>query len=414
MYFLYNIIVVFIGVFLQLIALFNKKIKLFVDGRKETFKKIEKAISVNDKTIWIHCASLGEFEQGRPIIQELKTQYPNHKIILTFFSPSGYEVQKKYKYADVVCYLPLDTKLNAQEFIKMIHPEMVVFVKYEFWPNILKELKLQKIETILVSGIFRKDQVFFKSYGSWMQKSLKAFSFFFVQDQNSQKLLKSIGFENVSVSGDTRFDRVNAIKQQNNQLDFMSEFKQDNLLFVAGSTWKEDEKLIVEFINNCELEHVKFVIAPHNINKVEINNLKNSINKKTILFSEKDSEDISNAAVIIIDTIGLLTKIYSYAAIAYVGGAFNTGLHNVLEPATFGLPILIGPKYNKFKEAVDLVEKKGCVVVKDFNELQDLLNTLFLDPLFRSEKGKITGDYIENNIGATKMILEYISNKIER
>ena len=412
MYFLYNILISLAGFFLQVIALFNKKIKLFVDGRKDVFQQLEKAISKKDKTIWIHCASLGEFEQGRPIIEELKIQYPNHKIVLTFFSPSGYEVQKNYKFADVICYLPIDSRQNAIQFIKIVQPELAIFVKYEFWPNMLRELKNNKIETILVSGIFRKEQSFFKPYGSWMRKSLQTFSYFFVQDENSKELLNGVNFQNVSISGDTRFDRVHAIKKQDNQLDFMTKFKQDKLLFVAGSSWKEDEKLIVDYINNCELEQVKFAIAPHNINPKEIESLKAAINKKTVLYSEKELEDISKADVFIIDTIGLLTKIYSYANVAYVGGAFATGLHNVLEPATFGLPIIIGPKYDKFKEAVDLVENKGCVVVNDYVEFEKVLNTLFVDPLFRLEKGKVSSNYITNNTGATPMVLKYISSKI--
>ena len=242
---------------------------------------------------------------------------------------------------------------------------------------------------------------------------MQSFSYFFVQDENSKQLLNSVQFQNVSVSGDTRFDRVYAIKQQNNQLDFMTKFKQEKLLFVAGSTWKEDEKNIVEYINNCELEQVKFVIAPHNINTKDIEKLRMSIDKKTILYSEKDLKDLSAFEVIIIDTIGILTKIYSYADVAYVGGAFATGLHNVLEPATFGLPIVIGPNYDRFKEAVELVAIKGCVVINDSNELKNIVNKLFSDPLYRSEKGRISGDYIENNIGATSMILDYISNKME-
>ena len=413
MYLLYGIFIFFAQLFLSVIALFNKKIDLFVSGRKETFEKLEDQISLNDKVIWIHCASLGEFEQGRPIIEKLKIQFPNHKIVLTFFSPSGYEVRKNYATADVVCYLPLDTKSNAIKFIEKVHPELAIFIKYEFWPNILKQLKKKNIETILVSGIFRKKQSFFRVYGSWMRKSLQTFSYFFVQDERSKQLLNSINFKNVAVSGDTRFDRVHAINQQNNFLEFMTNFKGEKLLFVAGSTWNEDEKIIVDYINNCELEHIKFVIAPHNIKSEEIKNLRESINKKVILYSERDDNEISKFDVLIIDTIGILTKIYSYANIAYVGGAFATGLHNVLEPATFGLPIIIGPKYSKFKEVVELVENKGCIVVNNAFEFEKVVNTLLSDSVFRTEKGEITNKYIVNNIGATSMILDYINSKIK-
>ncbi len=412
MYFIYNCIIILTRFFLRAIALFNKKIKLFLDGRKETFQKLEKHILKNDKTIWIHCASLGEFEQGRPIIEKIKKNYSNYKIILTFFSPSGYEIQKNYKEVDLVCYLPLDTKSNARNFIELVHPEMAIFVKYEFWPTILNELKKQHIETILVSGIFRKSQVFFKPFGKGIRKSLKAFSHFFVQDINSQELLKSIGFDNVTISGDTRFDRVFEITKQDNSFDFIEEFKQNKTTLVAGSTWKEGENLLANYINNQVSGDEKFIFAPHKIHQKEIKLLQNSINKKTVLFSEKEHQNLKEAQVFIIDTIGILTKIYSYADVAYVGGGFATGLHNVLEPATFGKPILIGPQYKKFNEAVDLVNLEGCLVVNSQNELNKQLNHLFSDADYRKEKGSINKKYIADNIGATTKVLEYIANKI--
>lgn len=413
MYFLYNIVVLTAQFFLRIIALFNKKMSLFIDGRKESFKKIEDVISSDDRTIWVHASSLGEFEQGRPIIERLKENFSNHKIVLTFFSPSGYEVQKNFKGADVVCYLPLDTSSNVRKFIKLVRPEMAILVKYEFWPNLLRELDRNSIDTILVSGIFRKEQVFFKWFGSWMRKSLQSFSYFFVQNESSKQLLNAIGLNNVAVSGDTRFDRVYSIKEQNIQLDFMTKFKQDNTIFIAGSTWKEDEDFIVDYINTCEHDIVKFVIAPHNINTDEIKKLKESIHKKTILYSELGNYAVEEVKVMIIDTIGLLTKIYKYADVAYVGGAFATGLHNVLEPAVFGSPIFIGPNYDKFNEAVELVELGGCMPVHNYAEFQELLNSFLLDPVLRSEKGKIAGDYIANNTGATKMVYEYVVIKIE-
>ena len=398
--------------FLQIIALFNKKIKLFVDGRKETFQKLSNTISNTDKVVWIHCASLGEFEQGRPIIEKIRKTYTNHKIVLTFFSPSGYEVRKNYSEVDVVCYLPLDTKLNARKFIDLVRPEIAIFVKYEFWPNILNELKSRKVTTIFVSGIFRIDQVFFKPIGSWMRKSLQTFSHFFVQDENSEKLLNSIGIHNVRVSGDTRFDRVHEIPLQDNTLNFIQEFKQDQLTFVAGSTWEEDEELIVDYINNKASASEKFIIAPHNINSKEIKELQKAINKKTVLFSEKENQNLKDAHVFIIDTIGILTKIYSYADIAYVGGGFETGLHNILEPATFGVPIIIGPKYDKFREAVGLVNEGGCFVVYNKEEFNDQLKELFTDADDRTKKGKITKKFISQNIGATKIVLDYIKSRI--
>ncbi len=412
MYTLYNFVLILADFFLRIIALFNKKLRLFVGGRKEVFTKLKNEITLGDKVIWIHCASLGEFEQGRPIIEKLKVNYPSYKIVLTFFSPSGYEVRKNYKGADVICYLPLDTKKNAREFINLTNPTLAIFVKYEFWPNILRELKNQQIKTILVSGIFRENQAFFKGYGSWMRKSLKGFSHFFVQDDNSQNLLNSAGFTNVEKSGDTRFDRVFEIIKQNNELNFVSEFKGDDLLLVCGSTWREDEDLLVEYINNSTAKNQKYIFAPHNIKQKEIDELLKWITKKTVLYSEKENHNLEDAEVLIIDAIGFLTKVYSYADIAYVGGAFATGLHNVLEPATFGIPIIIGPDYQKFKEAIDLVNLDGVTSIKNQKELNSELNELFLHTEIRISKGEISKDFITNNVGATKMILAYIDKRV--
>lgn len=409
MYFIYNILISIAGFAIKLIALFNKKINIFIEGRKELFSKLSNAIDSNDDVIWIHCASLGEFEQGRPIIEKLKLQYPSYKIVLTFFSPSGFEVQKNYKLADVVCYLPLDSSSNAKRFIRIVHPKLAIFVKYEFWPNILKELKTNNVKTILVSGIFRKNQAFFKWYGGWMRKSLDAFLHFFVQDVKSEKLLNGIGFENVTLSGDTRFDRVYEITQQNNDLDFIAEFKNEQYTLVAGSTWKEDEDLLVDYINNSASEKQKFIIAPHNINKKAIEELKNSIDKKTVLFSDKKDKNLSEYEVFIIDTVGILTKIYSYASVAYVGGGYTkTGIHNILEPATFGVPIVIGPNYNRYIEAIDLVEYKACFVVDNSQKLSVLLNEFFQQKLTREQAGSNAHEYVVRKTGATTKILNYL------
>lgn len=409
MSFLYNILVLVVGFILKLIAQFNKKIKLFVDGRKETFSKLENGISKNDKVIWFHCASLGEFEQGRPILEKLKKKHPTYKFVLTFFSPSGYEIRKDYKVADVVCYLPLDSKRNAKKFLNIIQPELVVFVKYEFWPNILKELKIRKIRTILISGIFRESQAFFKWYGSWMRKSLKAFEHFFVQDEDSLDLLKSVDFKNISVSGDTRFDRVYEITKQNNKLNFIEEFKNGHYTLVAGSTWKDDEDLIVDYINNSASNKEKFIIAPHNINSEAIKELKKSISKKTVLFSEKQKKDLSNFQVFIIDTVGILTKIYSYADITYVGGGYTkSGVHNVLEPATFGVPIVIGPNYNKFNEAIELVNEEACYTVDNSKKLSVLLRKFFNEKQKRFTAGNKALSYVVEKTGATDKILNYL------
>ena len=390
-------------------ALFNKKINLFVEGRNETFKKLEASISPNDQVIWVHCASLGEFEQGRPVIEKLKEKHPSKKIVITFFSPSGYEIRKNYELATVVCYLPLDTPSNVSKFLKIVHPEIAIIIKYEFWPNLLKGLKDHKIKTILVSGIFRKNQSFFKWYGGYMRKALKAFDFFFVQDSTSKNLLNSIQFTNVEISGDTRFDRVFKITQQNNELDFIAEFKNNKHTLVAGSTWKEDETLLIEYINKKATENEKFIIAPHNMNAEDISKLKTSIQKKTVMFSEKEGKDLADFQVFIVDTIGVLTKIYSYANVAYVGGGYTkTGVHNVLEPATFGVPIIIGPNYYKFKEAIELVAAKACFVVDDSQKLSVLLESFCKNEKLRLESGENARNYVKNNIGATHKILNYL------
>jgi 3-deoxy-D-manno-octulosonic-acid transferase len=393
---------------LKVVAVFNKKFKLFVEGRKNVFKQLEAQISQNDRIIWFHCASLGEFEQGRPIIERAKSQYPSYKILLTFFSPSGFEGRKNYAFADVIKYLPLDTKSNAKKFVEKINPEIVIFVKYEFWPNILRELKNKNIKTILVSGIFREDQSFFKWYGSWMRNSLKTFNHFFVQNATSKELLNDIGFNNITISGDTRFDRVSEITKQNNQIEEIEKFIDNKYTLVAGSTWPKDEELLVEYINNQTSDKEKFIIAPHNINPKEINELKSSITKNTLLFSDKKNQSINDAQVLIIDTIGILTKIYSYANVAYVGGGFGSGIHNILEPATFGIPIIIGPNYQKFNEAIELINLGACLPIQNSTELNTHLNTLFHHKDNRELKGKSAKDYILNNVGATKIIIAYL------
>ena len=410
---LYNCIV-FIATFcLSVVALFNKKIKLFVDGRSVTFEKLS-VFSSEDKVVWFHAASLGEFEQGRPIIERIKKEFPSYKILLTFFSPSGFEVRKNYELADVVCYLPLDSNKNVKRFLDVVHPTMAIFIKYEFWPNYLKELKQRKISTILVSGIFRKNQIFFKPFGVFMRKSLKAFDYFFVQDQTSKDLLNTINQNNVSISGDTRFDRVYEILQQDNELDYITEFKNKQYTVVAGSTWKEDEKLLVNYINNSASNDEKFIIAPHNMNTNDIDELKKSIAKKTILYSEKDGKSLSEFDVFIVDTIGILTKIYSVADAAYVGGGLTkNGVHNILEPATFGVPIVIGPAYKKYKEVVDLVALNGCKVIANQSEFSAIFTKLKEDKDYRNQLAQINKNFIKDNIGATNATMNYINNQLK-
>jgi 3-deoxy-D-manno-octulosonic-acid transferase len=409
MLFLYNIVIQITGSLLNFIALFNSKIKLFVEGRKIVFPTLEQKIKPSDKTIWFHAASLGEYEQGLPVVEKIKEEYPLHKIVITFFSPSGYEVRKNNTVADATVYLPLDSKKNAQRFLKTVHPDMVFFIKYEYWLNYLNELHKQNTPTYLISGIFREQQMFFKWYGGFYRKALDAFTYFFVQNEESKKLLQQLGKTNVAVSGDTRFDRVTAILEKNNTLDYISQFKNDTLTIVVGSSWPKDEALLLDFINTNTL-NVKFIIAPHNIKGDQIEQLKNIITKKTVLFSEKQGKNLPDFDVFIIDTIGILTKIYSYADIAFVGGGFGkTGVHNLLEPATFGVPIVIGPNYSNFAEATALVNMGGCISVSDKAELIDAFKDLIIDPNFRSEKGHICSTFVQMNKGATNIIMKNIA-----
>lgn len=408
MLFIYNLVVLFAAQILQLLAFFSPKMKLFVEGRKSVFSTLKDKIHPDDKVFWFHAASLGEYEQGLPVIEKVKEQFLHHKIVVTFFSPSGYEVRKNNTIADATIYLPLDSKANAKQFLDLVHPEKVFFIKYEFWPNYLHELKQRNISTYLISGIFREKQVFFKWFGGFYRKALKTFDYFFVQNEKSKILLQSIGFTNVKVSGDTRFDRVVAILEKDNTLDFIEQFKNNQTTIVIGSSWPKDEELLVNFINQAA-DNVKFIIAPHNIKSEQIQNLQQSITKSTILFSEKENQNVSNFQVFIIDTIGILTKIYSYADIAYVGGGFgNPGVHNILEPATFGIPIVIGPNYSHFAEATALVGLEGCISVKNQSELNEAFDLLLQNEDERFEKGHICSTFVQMNKGATKSILKSV------
>ena len=409
MFFIYNFISIIASQIVKILALFSPKMKLFVNGRKIVFSTLQSKINASDKTIWFHAASLGEYEQGLPVIEKVKIKYPSHKIIVTFFSPSGYEVRKNNTIADVTVYLPLDTKSNAKRFIELTHPEMVFFIKYEFWPNYLNELKQRGIKTYLISGIFRENQMFFKWYGSFYRSALKTFDYFFVQNEKSKNLIQSIGFSNVKISGDTRFDRVIAILERDNSLDFIEEFKDNKTTIVIGSSWPKDESLLIDYINNSS-ENVKFIIAPHNIKQDQIANLTSQITKSTVLFSKKENKTLSEYQVFIIDTIGLLTKIYLYGDIAYVGGGFgNPGVHNILEPATFGLPIVIGPNYSHFAEAKALVNIEGCISTQNQTQLNEALDLLLQNKDERLEKGHICSTFVQMNKGATDKIINHLN-----
>lgn len=411
MFFIYSILVVLVGMILNFVAKFSPKMRLFVDGRKDVESILAQKISESDKTIWFHAASLGEYEQGLPVILKMKENFPEHKIVLTFFSPSGYEVRKNNSVADVTTYLPLDAKRNTKRFLDLVHPDIIFFVKYEFWPNYLNSIHERKIPTYLISGIFRESQPFFKWYGGFYRKALLAFTHFFVQNDKSKTLLAALGFANITVSGDTRFDRVVQILEQDNSLDFIEEFKDNKLTIVVGSSWPADEKLIVNYINRSR-HNVKFIIAPHNIKRDQILELQNSIDRDVVLFSEKDGVDLASKQVFIIDTIGLLTKIYSYADLAYVGGGFgNPGVHNILEPATFGIPIVLGPNFSHFAEAVALVNLGGATSVSTQTQLDEAFDHLLMNDDERREQGSICETFVQMNKDATRKIIAGVVNK---
>lgn len=407
MTFLYSLSIFFYDVFIRLAALFSPKAKLFVQGRENWIPELQNSILESEEYVWMHCASLGEFEQGRPLIEKIKTEYPGIKIILTFFSPSGYEVRKDYKGADVVMYLPLDTRFNAEFFISIVKPKATFFIKYEFWHYYIDVLHRLDIPLFLVSGIFRKNQIHFKFYGNFFQKSLRKFAHHFVQDQNSKDLLTEIGINEVGVSGDTRFDRVLETLSENKQYVEVENFINGNKCIVYGSSWPEDEVVYLSSLNRDD--GVKHIIAPHEINETKLNLLENKIAKSIIRFSSIDKEtNVSEYDVLIIDSIGMLAYIYQYADIAYVGGAFGKGLHNILEAATFGKPIIFGPNYMKFKEAKDLIVLKGAFMVVDKKQYDNVFYALLNEEAERIDAGEACRKYTVNNQGATKEVMKYL------
>ncbi len=405
--YLYNFSIYLYNIIISLSSPFNKKAKLWIDGRKDIFKKLESEISNKDlDLIWIHCASLGEFEQGRPLIEKIKKGHSQYKILLTFFSPSGYEIRKNYSGADYVFYLPIDTILNSKRFIRIVKPKMAFFVKYEFWFNYLNELKKQNIPLYLVSGIFRKEQLFFKTYGAWFRNQLNCFTHFFVQDEASNKLLSSIGFTNVKTTGDTRFDRVNEVSKNTKPIPFIEEFKEEKKIFIAGSSWDEDEQIIASF--NFQKNNFKIIIAPHEINESHINSIINKFKKSIVLrYSEANKLNIIDAQVLIMDNIGMLSSLYQYGTIAYIGGGFGKGIHNILEAATFGLPIIFGPNYKKFTEANELINLNCAFSITSITDFEKKILLLGDDKIFK-ETSKNSKHYVESRIGATDKTLSVI------
>ena len=394
MQFLYNISIRFYILAIRIASLFRPKAKLWIKGRKNIFQKLKAATENENNIVLFHCASLGEFEQGRPIMEGYKHKYPTHKILLTFFSPSGFEIQKNYNGADWVFYLPADTPSNAKQFIEIVKPIKAIFVKYEFWFNYMAELKKQNIPFYSVSAIFRDGQPFFKY--KWWAKQLENVTHFFVQDKTSFELLKSIGYNNTTISGDTRFDRVKINASSAKGIPLVTEFCKQRPTIICGSTWPKDEQLITNFIK--ENQQYNYIIAPHELLKIQ------QLQKWTngLLFSDANEKNIHNSNVLIIDSIGLLSSIYQYGNITYIGGGFGVGIHNILEAVTFGMPVIFGPNYQKFKEAKELINQKGAISISNYQEL-----SLAIDYCNAFDKN-IATDYIINNCGATEIILEKI------
>lgn len=403
---LYKLSIYIYYILIQFSALLlNKKAQLWINGRKNIFERISSSLKPSEKRIWIHASSLGEFEQGRPVIEKLKEFRPDYKIVLTFFSPSGYEIRKNYQGADYIFYLPLDTRRNAERFIRLVQPEMAVFIKYEFWFNYLTEVKKRNIPLYLVSANFRNNQSFFQWYGTWFRKLLFNFEHIFVQNESSRELLKTIDIQNVTVAGDTRFDRVYSIATSAKELPEVKAFVGNSMCIIAGSTWEPDEELLIKYLN--ETSHsVKMIIAPHEIKEASIQDIINKFKKKSIRYSQIKNEDSTSAQILIIDNIGMLSSLYRYGKIAYIGGGFGKGIHNILEAATFGLPVIFGPNYQKFQEAINLQKEGGAYSISEYADLKSVLDKLIEHISINNyASGQISKRFVENNLGATNIIL---------
>ncbi len=417
MLFLYRIFIGLYPIAAWILGFFNPKAKQWYAGRKDILIDLEAALGSNTKrVIWMHCASLGEFEQGRPVLEGLQKQYPKYLILLTFFSPSGYEVHKNYSGADFVFYLPMDSAGNAEQFLKIVNPSMAIFVKYEFWHYYLTGLKNRQIPTILIAGIFRKNQLFFKWYGDFYKNLLGTFSAFFVQDKRSQSLLASIEFvDQVYIGGDTRYDRVIEIAQQYSAIEPVTMFCQNNDVFVAGSTWLEDDEIIAHF-TQANLS-VKFIIAPHDITKQRLNRClrlyKNAMLYSSYITAKQNNTSIDpNINTLIIDNMGMLSSLYHYASICYIGGGFGTdGIHNCLEAAVHFKPVLFGPVYDKYIEAVGLVDAGGAFSVDNAIHFEAELTSLLKDQEKRKSMGLNAGQFVLDNKGASEKIIHYIQEK---
>jgi 3-deoxy-D-manno-octulosonic-acid transferase len=410
MAFIYNFIIYSYHLLIRVSVLFKPKARQWVAGRKDVFERLASQVDTSKPVVWFHCASLGEFEQGRPLIEEFAKAFPEYKILLTFFSPSGYEVRKNYTGADYIFYLPIDTRANARKFIKICQPKIVFFIKYEYWFNYLIELKNKRIPVIGVSSIFRPGQRFFKPWGKWQLSMLRSFDHFFVQNVASAQLLEKAGISQFTLSGDTRFDRVAEIAGKAKAFPVIEKFKGDSKVFIAGSTWPADEELLVALIQQ-EPKKLKFIIAPHEVNPDRIEALMKRLPADSLRFSQLSAENASLTRLLVIDNIGILSHLYQYSSLALIGGGFGVGIHNILEAATFGQPVIFGPNYQKFQEARELIQRKGAFSVRSKNEFLQIVQTLLADEKLLQKTSKICNDYVIEKKGATRKIIEYVTGR---
>ncbi|MDR0793792.1 MAG: 3-deoxy-D-manno-octulosonic acid transferase [Chitinophagaceae bacterium] len=405
----YNLFLYFYALGIRLAALFNPKARLWLEGRKNIFEKLSSVIAGNTAPlVWFHCASLGEFEQGQPLMKAYKTQYPEHKILLTFFSPSGYEVQKNDKNADYIFYLPMDSRPSAKKFLSITKPALIIFIKYEYWYYFITEIKEKKMPFLLVSAIFRKEQPFFQWYGKLHKYMLQCFTHFFLQNQLSAKLLEKIEINNFTVSGDTRFDRVLAIKNSNETLPEIAQFCENKKVIVAGSTWSADDEVLGLYANTHP--EIRFIIAPHELSEERLQECEKRY-CHVVFYSGyiKGNIALDNINTLIIDNIGMLSKLYRYATVCYVGGGFGgDGVHNVLEAAVYAKPVIFGPVYEKYDEAVNLINSGGGISVEDAPELKEELNNLLNDAASYAAASQAAGNYVLQNGGATERVMNYI------
>ncbi len=400
------------GWLIRIVALWNPKARQWVVGRNSIFEKLKTALSTNSQPIaWFHTASLGEFEQARPVIERFKIEYPAYKILLTFYSPSGYEIRKDYEHADWVFYLPLDTHRNARKFISIVNPTVVFFVKYEFWHYYLTELKKRRIPTILFSAIFRPNQAFFKWYGAFFRNMLRCFNYLFVQNAESLTLLQGIGLQNVTVAGDTRIDRVSKIADTKKDIPLAAKFKGTDLLLIVGSAWQGDLDLLLPYLNQFS-QPLKVIIAPHEIKEETLQHIGKTLNKKTLRFSQATETTVTQCDALLIDGIGLLASLYQYGDFAFVGGGFYDGIHSILEPAVFGMPIFFGPDYRKFQEAFDLIDAKAAFCVHNTAEFAPIFEELYQNSDKRHQLAETARTYIGQSAGATGKILEWIGQNM--